>query len=125
MKKIVLFLFLLILIVLAWFGYNIQRNVYVPFQGYARRAVVQIDSGMSVAAIAARLQRQGVISRASYFRRYYRMFFADKKLKAGEYLFDGPLTMRQVIEKLFQGKALLYKVTVKEGLWIRGNRPDF
>ncbi|MFH2108662.1 MAG: endolytic transglycosylase MltG [Chrysiogenia bacterium] len=118
MKKLVLFLFFLILIVLAWIGFNIHHNVYVPFQGYARRAVVQIDSGMSVAAIAGKLQRQGVISRASYFRRYYRMFFANKKLKAGEYLFDGPLTMRQVIEKLFQGKALLYKVTVKEGLWI-------
>ena len=26
--------------------------------------------------------------------------------------------MRQVIEKLEQGKAILYKVTVKEGLWI-------
>ncbi|MBU4267528.1 MAG: endolytic transglycosylase MltG [Acidobacteria bacterium] len=118
MKKIILFLFLLILIVLAWFGFNAYQKVFDPFQGYYGRAVVQIDSGMTVAAIAGKLQRQGVISRASYFRRYYRMFFAKKKLKAGEYLFDGPLTMRQVIEKLYQGKAILYKVTVKEGLWI-------
>ncbi|HUU06007.1 MAG TPA: endolytic transglycosylase MltG [Patescibacteria group bacterium] len=117
MKKLFFSLLLLALIVAAWFGYNIFRNVTVPYQGYERRAVVQIDSGMTVAAIAGKLQRQGVISRAAYFKRYYRMFFAKKKLKAGEYLFDGPLTMRQVIEKLHQGKAILYKVTVKEGLW--------
>ena len=89
-----------------------------PYQGYAKNVVVQIDSGMPVAAIGEKLQRQGVIANAAYFKRYYRMFFAAKKLKAGEYLFDGPLSMRQVIEKLEQGKAILYKITVKEGLWI-------
>jgi UPF0755 protein len=71
-----------------------------------------------VAAIGKKLERQGVIADAGYFRRYYRLFFAGKNLKAGEYLFDGPLSVRQVIEKLEQGKAILYKVTVKEGLWI-------
>jgi UPF0755 protein len=80
--------------------------------------VVRIDSGMSVAAIGRKLQRQGVVASADYFTRYYRLFFAGKMLKAGEYLFDGPLSVRQVIEKLEQGKALLYKVTVKEGLWL-------
>ena len=119
MKKLFLSLFLLALIVAAWFAYNVFRNVTVPYQGYERRAVVQIESGMTVAQIAARLQRQGVITNAAYFRRYYRLFFAEKKLKAGEYLFDGPLSMGQVIEKLYQGKAILYKVTVKEGLWIK------
>jgi UPF0755 protein len=118
MKKLSLSLFLLAMIALAWLGFNIYRKVYVPFQGYAPSAVVQIDSGMTVAAIAEKLQRQGVIVSAAYFIRYYRMFFADKKLKAGEYSFEEPLSMRQVIEKLEQGKVLLYKVTVKEGLWI-------
>jgi UPF0755 protein len=118
MKKLFLSLFLLALIVAAWFGYNVFRNVTVPYQGYERRTVLQIESGMTVAQIAALLQRQGVITNAAYFRRYYRLFFAEKKLKAGEYLFDGPLSMGQVIEKLYQGKAILYKVTVKEGLWI-------
>lgn len=117
-KRFSLFLLLLVLAVAAWFGYGAYRKIFHPFQGYAKNVVVQIDSGMTVAAIAEKLQRQGVITSASYFRRYYRLFFAEKKLKAGEYLFDGPLSMRQVIEKLERGKAILYKVTVKEGLWI-------
>jgi UPF0755 protein len=118
MKKIFLSLFLLAVMVAAWLGFSIYRKVYVPYQGYDKSVVVRIESGMPVSAIAAKLQRQGVIANAAYFKRYYRMFFAAKKLKAGEYLFDGPLSMGQVIEKLYLGKAILYKITVKEGLWI-------
>ncbi len=117
-RRFLLLLLLLALAALAWFGQALYRKVFSPYQGYEKQAVVQIDSGMSVAAIGRRLQSRGVIASADYFTRYYRLFFAGKKLKAGEYLFDAPLSMRQVIEKLEEGKAILYKVTVKEGLWI-------
>jgi UPF0755 protein len=117
-KRFFLLLLVPALAGLLWFGNRIYRQIFYPYQGYANHTVVQIDSGMSVAAIGKKLESQGVIANAEYFRRYYRLFFAGKKLKAGEYLFDGPLSVRQVIEKLEQGKAILYKVTVKEGLWI-------
>lgn len=117
-RRILLLLLLPLLAALLWFAYAAYRKVFSPFQGYANRTVVLIESGMPVSAIGKKLQRQGVIASADYFTRFYRMFFAGKKLKAGEYLFDGPLSMRQVIEKLEEGKALLYKVTVKEGLWL-------
>jgi len=118
MKRFFLVLFFLTLLVATWFAYHIYRQVYFPFQGYRDSVVVRIESGMSVAAIGKKLQSQGVIASKTYFMSYYRIFFAGRKLKAGEYLFDRPLSMRQVIEKLDQGKALLYKITVKEGLWI-------
>jgi UPF0755 protein len=117
-KRFFLLLLLLALAVLAWFGYGVYRTVFQPFQNYGQNVVVMIESGIPVSAIAKKLQRHGVIASAEAFRRYYRLFHADRKLKAGEYLFDGPLSMRQVIEKLAQGKSLLHKVTVKEGLWI-------
>ncbi|MCX6554994.1 MAG: endolytic transglycosylase MltG [Candidatus Aminicenantes bacterium] len=118
LKRFFLFLVLIILAVSVWLVYRVYHKVFYPYQGFAKSAVVRIENGMPVSAIGRKLQEQGVIASAEYFTRYYRLFFADKKLKAGEYLFDGPLTMRQVIEKLEQGKAILYKVTVKEGLWI-------
>jgi len=117
-KRIFLLLTFLALAVAVGLGYRVYRKVFYPYQGYAKSAVVGIENGMPVSAIARKLQEQGVIASADYFTRYYRLFFANKKLKAGEYLFDGPLTMRQVIVKLEQGKAILYKVTVKEGLMI-------
>lgn len=103
---------------LAWFAYGVYRQVFQPFKNDNQNVVVVIESGMPVSSIAKKLQRHGVIASAEAFRRYYRLFHADRKLKAGEYLFDGPLSMRQVIEKLAEGKSLLHKVTVKEGLWI-------
>lgn len=118
LRNILIMLLLAAAIALAWFGYGVYRRIFQPFQNYGQDAVVVIESGMPVAAIAKRLQQRGVIASAEAFRRYYRLFHADRKLKAGEYLFDGPLSMRQVIEKLAQGKSLLHKVTVKEGLWI-------
>ena len=42
----------------------------------------------------------------------------ERRYQAGEYLFDAPLSMRQVIAKLEEGKAILRRVTVPEGLWI-------
>lgn len=117
-RRFLLFLLLLAAAVLAWFGYGVYRQVFQPFQNYGQNVVVVIDSGMPVSAIADRLQQHGVIASAEAFRRYYRLFHADRKLKAGEYLFDAPLSMPQVIGKLAQGKSLLHRVTVKEGLWI-------
>jgi len=118
LKRLLILLLLLALAALAWFGQSLYRKVFSSFQGYEKQTVVRIDNGMSVAAIGRKLQRHGVVASADYFTRYYRLFFAGKMLKAGEYLFAGPLSVRQVIEKLEQGKALLYKVTVKEGLWL-------
>ncbi len=118
LRRFLLLLLLLALAVLAWFGHGIYRQVFQPFQDFGPSVVVVIESGMPVSAIADRLQQHGVIASAEAFRRYYRLFHAHRKLKAGEYLFDGPLSMGQVIEKLAQGKSLLHKVTVKEGLWV-------
>ncbi|MCX6556531.1 MAG: endolytic transglycosylase MltG, partial [Candidatus Aminicenantes bacterium] len=118
MKKAILYLFLAAALLLAWFGFDVYRKVFVPYQGYPAKTIVRIKPGYSVAAISFLLQRQGVIASAAYFKRYYSLFFRGKTLKAGEYLFDGPLTMRQVIKKLDLGKAILYKLTFTEGLMI-------
>jgi UPF0755 protein len=116
MKKIIALLFWLAVLAALWLGFDIYRKVFVPYQGYAKSVVVRIDAGTSAAAISEKLYRYGVIANSGYFRRYYRLFYAAVSLKAGEYLFDGPLTMNQVIEKLHLGKAILYKITINEGL---------
>jgi UPF0755 protein len=104
------------MIVLAWLGFNVYRKVFFPYHGYSKSVVVRIETGNSVTSISSLLHRQGIIANSGYFKQYYRWFFRGKTLKAGEYLFDGPLTMRQVIQKLILGKAILYKITLNEGL---------
>jgi UPF0755 protein len=116
MKKIIIFLFLAAILVSVWLGFDVYRKVFSPYQGYSGKAVVRIEPGNSATTISAMLYRRGIIANGLYFKQYYRWFFRGKTLKAGEYLFDAPLTMRQVIEKLNLGKAILYKLTFTEGL---------
>ena len=81
LKRFLLFLLFLALAVGAWLGYRIYQKVFLPYQGYAKNAVVRIESGMPVSAIGRKLQEHGVIASAEYFNRYYRMFFAGRKLE--------------------------------------------
>lgn len=98
-----------------WIGVDVHRAVFRPFRGFESDKVIRIDPGMSVDQAAGRLYQNRIIGNLNYFKIYYRLFFKGKKMKTGEYLFDTPLTMKQVIDKLHEGKVILRKVTIKEG----------
>lgn len=85
----------------------------------ARRVVVPQGEGRI--AIAERLEREGVITNRWTFvgGHLLQSFFGGKKrqdLKAGEYELKEHASMREVIETLSQGKSILYKVSIPEGL---------
>lgn len=85
----------------------------------ARRIV--IPQGEGRIAIAERLEREGIITNRWTFVGGVLMqnLFGNKKrqeLKAGEYELAQGASMRQVMETLSQGKSILYKVTIPEGL---------
>ena len=77
---------------------------------------VTIKSGERSASIAAKLEREGVISNQQVFyivsAVYQRMGIS---LKAGEYQFSPGDSMQAVFDKISEGKALSHKVTIPEG----------
>ena len=77
---------------------------------------VTIKSGERSASIAAKLEKQGVISNQRIFHiasaLYQRMGIS---LKAGEYQFLPGDSMQTVFDKISDGKALTHKVTIPEG----------
>jgi UPF0755 protein len=81
---------------------------------------VVIPKGASSNDIADDLEREGVItSRWAFMMNYLvqsRMRPKEVVLKHGEYLFKQHVSIREVIEILSEGKSVLYKVTVPEGL---------
>lgn len=81
---------------------------------------VVIPKGTSSNKIADDLEAEGVVSSRWAFMVNYlvqsRMRPDEVSLKHGEYLFKPGVTIREVIEILAQGKSVLYKVTVPEGL---------
>ncbi len=84
------------------------RNIVIP-KGEGRRE------------IAERLEKEGIISNRWTFLggHIIQTLTSGKKaieLKAGEYEIKDHASMRQVMDTLAEGKSILYKITVPEGL---------
>lgn len=77
---------------------------------------VLISPGASLDSIAGRLERQSVISQKLVFWAGVRLHKAEGRLKAGEYLFEPGVSMRDVMNALVSGKSILHAVTIPEGL---------
>lgn len=89
-------------------------------------ALVMIEPGDGLNAIAAKLREAGVISRedpfnlgvlddATIFKVGTRYLEQQGKLKHGEYKVPAQSSMKQVMELLVSGKVIQYSVTVPEG----------
>lgn len=77
--------------------------------------VVTIPKGEGVNAIASRLEREGIISDRRLFVAATFYFGAQAKLKAGDYAIEARASMRDVLDTLVEGRAILYSVTIPEG----------
>ena len=83
--------------------------------GYA--TVVVIPKGEGVREIASRLEREGIIGDQRIFVASVVVYFqAQSRLKAGEYAIKKHASMREVLDTLVEGKAILHTVSVPEGL---------
>lgn len=87
----------------------------------AETRTVIIPKGEGRIAIAERLEREGVITNRWTFVGGYLLqgFLGTHKsgeLKAGEYEIKDHASMRDVIDTLSEGKSILYKTTLPEGL---------
>jgi len=82
--------------------------------------IVAVPKGEGRIAIAARLEREGVIANRWIFvaSHLYQSWGnkAGYDLKAGEYEIRRGASMRQVLNTLVEGRSILQKVTVPEGL---------
>ncbi len=84
----------------------------------AENRSVVIPRGATVGQIGELLKRTNVIANDYIFSGAVRLHKSEEKLKAGEYLFEPGASMRQVMEILTSGRAILHAVTVPEGLTV-------
>jgi UPF0755 protein len=78
--------------------------------------VFVIPRGEGVNAIAERLERDGIIHDRRIFVASVIYFKVQERLKAGEYEILKNSSMRNVLDKLVEGRAVLHKVSIPEGL---------
>lgn len=92
------------------------HNLYSGPGPLAQERFTVIDKGNGVAAIAAQLEEERVISNALLFRIAARLGGQDGALKAGEYRFDPAVPMKEVLAMLAAGDVFQRRFTVPEGL---------
>lgn len=120
MKRVLWFLVVVLvagaLAVAAWLVMGVER----PFKGYdAPEQFVDIQPGSSRAAIGRSLVQAGVVRSEATFRIAVWMRGAGRRLQAGEYRFDSPMTALDVVDKIRRGDVFLQPITFPEGLTLR------
>ena len=119
MKKFILFL-CVVLVVCAGAGWWLYTSVDRPFKGYdSPEQFVEIPQGSGSAAIAKRLADAGVVQDVNGFRLALWITGSGRRLQAGEYRFDRPMSPRQVADKIARGDVYVQPITFREGLTIR------
>lgn len=120
MKRIVVGLVLLILVGLAALGAWFVVRLNAPYKGYTEtETFVEVPQGASPASIGRRLVAAGVVRDTLTFRYEVLRSGAGRRLQAGEYRFDRPMSARDVVAKLARGDVYLLPITFPEGLTIR------
>jgi UPF0755 protein len=100
----------------AWVYFLIER----PYKGYTdAEAFVEIVPGSNPQIMARALADAGVVANPAAFGMAVWLEGAGRRLQAGEYRFDTPLTPRAVVDKIVRGDVFLRPVTFREGLTIR------
>jgi UPF0755 protein len=91
-------------------------QTFHPYRGYSGSVIVTIPPGSSALSAAGVLRAHGVLnSRAPFLMLYAFGRLRHRTLKAGEYLFDQPLSTRGVYEKIVRGDIYYVLVVIPEG----------
>ncbi len=94
----------------------VQHLLRTPYKGYSEpRVLITIRQGSSLASILHALEQRGVIRDPWLLKAIFLYNDAAGKSKAGDYVFDRPLTPLQVFEKLMKGEISYTVLTVPEG----------
>jgi len=115
MKRFVLFLIALVLFLGFGLGVYVRRELRVlgtPAEGL----LIEIPRGLGARELVGLLKEKKVIQSSAVAFSYILYSGNRHKLQAGEYLFDHPQTIPEVVNKITSGAVYLHHFTVAEGL---------
>ena len=120
MKRLTIAILILILLVVGFAAYRIGLAEVSPFKGYeGSEQFVDIPPGSGPTSIGRRLADAGIIRDTLGYRFEILRSGEGRRLQAGEYRFDRPMTVSEVIAKIARGDVYLVPLTFREGLTIR------
>jgi UPF0755 protein len=80
--------------------------------------VVEIPAGLRAREVVRMLHEAGLIADEKVAMAYLILSGNRSNLRAGEYQFDNPMTVPEVLDKLVRGEIRLHRFTVPEGLTV-------
>lgn len=75
-----------------------------------------VPSGATIKEVSELLEERGIIESALIFRLFMKLEYRGASIKAGEFMFEPPVTIRSAALKLVEGRVYYHRVTVPEGL---------
>ena len=91
--------------------------IRTPYRGYpGPSATVEFPIGTSTREIFRELAHGGIVRNPWMAEAYYRIFYRNEALRAGEYAFSGPQPIDRVISTIVSGEVVRHAVVVPEGL---------
>ncbi len=108
---------LLVLLALAAVGYFVYRLEHpaapvTPTQ----QVTILFEPGTPTTQIFHRLAAAGVVRDARLAELYYRLYRGKTRLQAGEYRFDRPTPIDDIINRMGRGDVVKYSIVVPDGL---------
>src|SRR2546427_11426622 len=114
MRKLLLIVLLLVFAIAGLAFY--ARQEWGVTGSAVQGGIVEIPHGLGARAVVRLLEEKKVIPNRYAALAYIFYSGTRNKLQAGEYLFDHPMTIPEIIGKLASGAVYLHKFTVAEGL---------
>jgi len=115
MKKLLAFVFLVLCFVGAFTWHAVNQALLKPLD-YQKPIVFELKKGASAQTVATQLVRQNLAPHPILVRLAMRFYHFDTRLKAGEYLLEPKMSLKEILEKLTSGKVIMHKLTLPEGL---------
>ncbi len=78
--------------------------------------IITVRRGFSAGQISSILHKEGVIEHPAMFKYLALAGGLNRKLKAGRYRFDYPLSVWEALDKIHSGAVVYHQVTIPEGL---------
>ncbi len=100
------------LLISAWFSFEF----YFAPKNPTKEIFFVVDKGQGVHDIAQNLKEKGIIKNRQAFLLGYNIYYSSKSLKAGEYKLNLPMSSKDILKMLTDGKVYLHSLTIPEGL---------
>ncbi len=110
---------LLLLIIIASAGWYFYTEIFSSTAQDTDKVEFSIDAGESVAALATKLEEEGVVRSAWLFQKFVALKGIDRDIRQGTFTVEGPITLSRVVDALASPSVQERTITIIPGWSIR------